>query len=70
MALAQLVVLFAQFFPRMGLASALVQKPVLSRRRRSGRRLPLGIAAGVLGGVGGLRWRLAPLVLGQPDPRS
>jgi hypothetical protein len=27
-------------------------------------------AAGVLGGVGGLRWRLAPLVLGQPDPRS
>ena len=31
MALAQLVVLFAQFFVRMGLASALVQKPVLSR---------------------------------------
>ena len=31
MALAQLVVLFAQFFVRMGLASALVQKPELSR---------------------------------------
>ena len=30
MALANLVVLFAQFFVRMGLASALVQKPVLS----------------------------------------
>ena len=27
-------------------------------------------AAGVLGDVGSLRWRLAPLVLGQPDPRS
>jgi O-antigen/teichoic acid export membrane protein len=26
------------------------------------------MAAGVLGGVGGLRWRLAPLVLGQPEP--
>ena len=26
--------------------------------------------AGVLGDAGGLRWRLAPLVLGQPDPRS
>ena|SRR5690242_14922976 len=30
MALAQLVVLFAQFFVRMGLASALVQKAVLT----------------------------------------
>jgi lipopolysaccharide exporter len=27
-------------------------------------------AAGVLGAIGGLRWRLASLVLGQPDPRS
>jgi lipopolysaccharide exporter len=25
-------------------------------------------AAGVLGGVGGLRWRLAPLILGRPEP--
>ena len=25
-------------------------------------------AAGVLGGAGGLRWRLAPLVLGRPEP--
>jgi hypothetical protein len=25
-------------------------------------------AAGALGAAGGLRWRLAPLVLGRPDP--
>ena len=31
MALAQIVVLFVQFFVRMGLASALVQKPELSK---------------------------------------
>jgi hypothetical protein len=27
-------------------------------------------AAGLLGRVGGLRWRLAPLVLGPPEPAS
>lgn len=27
-------------------------------------------AAGALGSVGGLRWRLAPLVMGQPDPAA
>jgi hypothetical protein len=28
------------------------------------------IAAGVLGEAGGLRWRLALLVLGPPDPAT
>lgn len=59
MALAQLVVLFALFFPRMGLASVLVQKPVLSRddiRAAS----TAGIAIGVV--CFGLIWVLAPLV--------
>ena len=56
MALAQLVVLFVQFFARMGLASALVQKPELSegrhpgglqRRHRRRRGLPRrGVGAG------------------------
>ena len=58
MALAQLVVLFALFFVRMGLASALVQKPVLSRddiRAAS----TAGIAIGVV--CFGLIWVLAPL---------
>jgi O-antigen/teichoic acid export membrane protein len=58
MALAQLVVLFAQFFVRMGLASALVQKPVLTRddiRAASA----AGIGIGVL--CFGLVWVLAPL---------
>ena len=42
MALAQIVVLFAKFFVRMGLASALVQKPELSREdvRAFGVRVP------------------------------
>jgi lipopolysaccharide exporter len=59
MALAQLVVLFALFFPRMGLASALVQKPALSRddiRAAS----TAGIAIGIV--CFGLNWVLAPLV--------
>ncbi len=58
MALAQLVVLFAQFFVRMGLASALVQKPVLSRddiRAAS----TAGIAIGVV--CFAVVWVLAPL---------
>ena len=58
MALAQLVVLFAQFFVRMGLASALVQKPVLSEddiRAAS----TAGLAIGVV--CFGLVWVLAPL---------
>jgi O-antigen/teichoic acid export membrane protein len=58
MALAQIVVLFAQFFVRMGLASALVQKPVLSKddiRAAS----TAGIGVGVV--CFGLVWVLAPL---------
>ena len=58
MALAQVVVLFAQFFARMGLASALVQKPELSRddvRAAS----TAGLAIGVV--CFGLVWVLAPV---------
>jgi O-antigen/teichoic acid export membrane protein len=57
MALAQLVVLFAQFFVRMGLASALVQKPVLNKddiRAAS----TAGLAIGVI--CFGVVWVLAP----------
>jgi O-antigen/teichoic acid export membrane protein len=58
MALAQLVVLFAQFFVRMGLASALVQKPDLSRddiRAASTAGVMVGLACFVL------VWLLTPL---------
>jgi lipopolysaccharide exporter len=57
MALANLVVLFAQFFVRMGLASALVQKPDLRRddvRAASTAGLGLGVACFAV------VWALAP----------
>ena len=59
MALAQLVVLFLLFVPRMGLASALVQKPLLSSDD-----VRAASAAGIAGGVVcfGLIWVLAPAV--------
>jgi lipopolysaccharide exporter len=59
MALAMLVVVFALFFPRMGLASALVQKPTLSSDEIRAASTA-GIAIGVV--CFGLTWVLAPLV--------
>jgi O-antigen/teichoic acid export membrane protein len=59
MALANLVVLFAQYFVRMGIASALVQRPALSRdeiRAASS----AGLAFGVL--CFGAVWLLTPLI--------
>ena len=59
MAIANLVVLFANFFVRMGLASALVQKPDLSEeeiRAASTAGLAVGVACMVL------IWILAPAV--------
>jgi lipopolysaccharide exporter len=59
MALANLVVLFAQFFTRMGLASALVQKPELSKediRAASTAGIGLGVACFVV------VWALTPAV--------
>jgi lipopolysaccharide exporter len=61
LALAQIVVLFAQFFVRMGLASALVQKPVLSKDD-----VRAASTAGVAVGVAcfGVVWVLAPVISG------
>ena len=67
MAIANLVVLFIQFFVRMGLASALVQKPELSEeeiRAASTAGITIGLACLVL------MWILAPAVAGlfrEPD---
>ena len=67
MAVANLVVLFIQFFARMGLASALVQKPELSEeeiRAASTAGIAIGLACLVL------MWILAPAVAGlfrEPD---
>jgi O-antigen/teichoic acid export membrane protein len=61
MALAQIVVLFAQFFVRMGLASALVQKPVLSKddvRAASTAGVAVGVACFAV------VWVLAPVISG------
>jgi O-antigen/teichoic acid export membrane protein len=58
-ALAQIVVLFAQFFVRMGLASALVQKPELSREDVRAASTA-GVAVGVV--CYGVVWVLAPMV--------
>jgi lipopolysaccharide exporter len=57
MAMANLVVLFAQFFARMGLASALVQKPQLSEEQ-----IRASSTAGIVIGVAclGVVWILAP----------
>ncbi len=61
MALAQLVVLFAQFFVRMGLASALVQKPELSRDDiRAASTAGVAVGAACFAGV----WVLAPVISG------
>jgi len=59
MALANLVVLFAQYFARMGIASALIQKPRLERDE-----IRAASTAGWAFGAGcfGLVWLLAPLV--------
>ena len=59
MAMANLVVLFAQYFVRMGLASALVQKPDLSDEE-----IRAASTAGILIGLAclGLVWLLAPAV--------
>lgn len=59
MAMANLVVLFAQYFVRMGLASALVQKPNLSDEE-----VRAASTAGILIGLGcmGLVWLVAPAV--------
>jgi O-antigen/teichoic acid export membrane protein len=67
MALANLVVLFAQYLVRMGLASALVQKPHLSEEEIRAASTA-GIAAGLACLV--LIWILAPAVaavFGEPD---
>jgi lipopolysaccharide exporter len=59
MAMANLVVLFAQFFARMGLASALVQKPELSEdeiRASSTAGIAIGLACMVV------VWILAPAI--------
>jgi lipopolysaccharide exporter len=59
MAMANLVVLFAQFFARMGLASALVQKSELSKEEiRAASTAGIGIGLACLG----LTWLLAPAV--------
>jgi len=59
MALAQIVVLFVQFFVRMGLASALVQKPELSKED-----VRAASTAGVAVGVAlyAALWALAPVI--------
>ena len=59
MAMANLVVLFINFFARMGLASALVQKPDLSRDE-----VRAASTAGILVGLActGVAWILAPAV--------
>jgi O-antigen/teichoic acid export membrane protein len=59
MAMANLVVLFAQYFVRMGLASALVQKPDLSDEE-----IRAASTAGIVIGVAclALVWSLAPAV--------
>ncbi len=59
MAMANLVVLFINFFARMGLASALVQKPDLSRDE-----VRAASTAGILVGLActGVVWILAPAV--------
>ena len=61
MAMANLVVLFAQYFARMGLASALVQKPDLSDDE-----IRAASTAGILVGLAclGLVWVLAPPLAG------
>src|SRR6266536_2025304 len=52
MALANLVVLFAQYFVRMGIASALVQRPTLSRDEvRAASTAGLAFGAFCFGGV-------------------
>src|SRR6266540_4348173 len=56
MALANLVVLFAQYFVRMGIASALVQRPTLSRDEVR--------AASTAGLAFGAFWLLTPLICG------
>ncbi|NMO90291.1 lipopolysaccharide biosynthesis protein [Actinomycetospora sp. TBRC 11914] len=59
MAMANLVVLFGQFFARMGLASALVQKPELSEDDvRAASTAGIGLGVVCLGAV----WLLAPAV--------
>src|SRR5919201_5002888 len=59
MAMANLVVLFTQFFARMGLASALVQKPDLSEEEvRAASTAGIAIGLGCLAVV----WVLAPAV--------
>jgi lipopolysaccharide exporter len=59
MALANLVVLFAQYFVRMGIASALVQRPTLTRDEvRAASTAGLAFGAFCFGAV----WLLAPLV--------
>jgi lipopolysaccharide exporter len=59
MAMANLVVLFAQYFARMGLASALVQKPDLSEEE-----IRAASTAGIAVGLAcmGVIWLLAPAV--------
>jgi len=59
MALANLVVLFAQYFARMGIASALIQKPQLDRDEIRAASTA-GLAFGAL--CFGLVWVLAPLL--------
>jgi O-antigen/teichoic acid export membrane protein len=61
MAIANLVVLFGQYFARMGLASALVQKPDLSDEE-----IRAASTAGIVVGLVclGLAWLLAPAVGG------
>jgi len=58
-ALAQIVVLFVQFFVRMGLASALVQKPELSKEDVRAASTA-GVAVGVAFYAG--LWVLAPVI--------
>jgi O-antigen/teichoic acid export membrane protein len=59
MALAQIVVLFVQFFVRMGLASALVQKPELSKEDVRAASTA-GVAVGVV--LYAVLWALAPVI--------
>src|SRR6266498_3812640 len=61
MALANLVVLFAQYFVRMGIASALVQRPTLTRDEvRAASTAGLAFGAFCFGAV----WLLTPLICG------
>jgi lipopolysaccharide exporter len=59
MALANLVVLFAQYFVRMGIASALVQRPALTRDEIRAASTA-GLAVGLL--CFGAIWLLTPLI--------